>query len=451
MPDPIIATSFAALLGPFSACFTSPSFVLFRHLVAGWLLCIGRHTVTGIVVAGGLIDLRHHTSWHRFFGDGRWNPDAVGRQLLRLILQKLVPPFAPILVALDDTLARHTGKHIASAGVHRDPLLSTATKVAYHFGHVWVVLAVVVKAPWGKAFALPVLARLYRSKKTCERLKIPHRTKTALARQLIHILAAEVPNRKLVLVVDNGFANRNVISDLPKNVTLIGRGVLNARIFALPDNGSRPRRGRPRIKGEHLPSPEQHAKDPAADWQTIDLQISGRPAQVKVQVFDALWHKSGKGCYLRFVLIRGWPGHKKDDVLICNDTNADAKWVIETYCLRWPIEETFHWCKSKLGLEDPQNRTERAVQRTAPMSLWCYSLVVVWYLTVGGSLPEATLRRLPWYSGKTNPSFSDMLAVLRRASWRSVLSKSVAIGDRVDRTSSFQNSQDALIDAAGYG
>jgi hypothetical protein len=89
------------------------------------------------------VDEKHYCSYHNFFRARRWEPEQVGLVVLRLVL-RLLPPCVPVVVAVDDTLARHTGKKIASAGMHRDPLLSTATRVAYHFGHVWVVLAVVV-------------------------------------------------------------------------------------------------------------------------------------------------------------------------------------------------------------------------------------------------------------------------------------------------------------------
>jgi hypothetical protein len=39
---------------------------------------------------------------------------------------------------------------------------------------------------------------------------------------------------------------------------------------------------------------------------------------------------------------------------------------------------TFHEAKGKLGFEDPQNRTEFAVERTAPIAFWLYSLIVIW-------------------------------------------------------------------------
>lgn len=451
MPEPIIAASFAALLGDFRGCFTGPSFAIFVHMMSGWLLSIGRHAVTSITIAAGVVGARHHTTFQRFFRCGRWQPDDLGLVLLRMVLAKLVPPFAPVLVALDDTLARHTGKHISSAGMHRDPLLSTATKVAYHFGHVWVVLAVVVRMPWGKSFALPVLARLYRSKKTCQRMGMPHRKKTELAVELIEKLATAIPKRRILVVADNAFANRNVIADLPAQVDLIGRGVMDARIYAKPPPRKKGQRGRARVMGKKLRSPKQRAEDGGARWERVDVEISGRPAQLQVQVFDALWHKSGRGSFLRFVLVRGWPGHKKDDVLISTDTTQGAKDIIESYCLRWPIEETFHWCKSKLGLEQPQNRTEYAVLRTAPMALWAYSLVVLWYATIGRHTVAARLPALPWYQSKKAPAFSDMLATLRRVSWSARLDTTTAIADRAVATRSIQKPLDAVLDAVGYG
>ena len=45
--------------------------------------------------------------------------------------------------------------------VLRDTLLSTGALPCFHFGHKWVVLAVVIEFPrWNKVFSLPVLLRL---------------------------------------------------------------------------------------------------------------------------------------------------------------------------------------------------------------------------------------------------------------------------------------------------
>jgi len=50
-------------------------------------------------------------------------------------------------------------------------------------------------------------------------------------------------------------------------------------------------------------------------------------------------------------------------------TNISPRDIIETYARRLQLEVAFHEAKGKLGFEHPQNRTTRAVERTAPMAL----------------------------------------------------------------------------------
>jgi hypothetical protein len=85
---------------------------------------------------------------------------------------------------------------------------------------------------------------------------------------------------------------------------------------------------------------------------------------------------------------------------------------------RWSLEVAFHETKGKLGFEDPQNRTERAVERTAPFAFIAYTLVIVWYVLHGQRSAAAKLPTMPWYTQKSGVTFSDMLATLRRTFWR---------------------------------
>jgi hypothetical protein len=66
-------------------------------------------------------------------------------------------------------------------------------------------------------------------------------------------------------------------------------------------------------------------------------------------------------------------------------------------------------------LEDPANRLPKAVARTAPMALFLYTLIVVWFHKTGHQCLRFPLR--PWYSKKEEPSFADMLTTLRRVSY----------------------------------
>jgi hypothetical protein len=58
-----------------------------------------------------------------------------------------------------DFLLAHLGLGPQSAPAYRDPLLSTAKRLFFHWGHVWVVLSINVYC-FGKTWALPVLLRL---------------------------------------------------------------------------------------------------------------------------------------------------------------------------------------------------------------------------------------------------------------------------------------------------
>ena len=418
MPDTFIVGSFVQLLQVFSSCFTAPSFSTFITLMAGWSVATGRHTVTGVVRAANAVGWKHIRSFHRFFSRGSWVPDELGLILVRLVVERCLDPDEPIVVPVDDTLGRHTGKKIAGASMHRDPLLSTGRRPFFHWGHLWVVVSIAVPA-FGKTWALPVLFRLQRGKKRCQAEKRTYRNGPNLAAELIRILADALPTRRLIVVGDSAYTNSSVIRGRPRNVTIVGRSRLDAQIYAPPPERRPGKMGRPRVRGARLPSPAKQTVN--ARWKRVEVRVYGRTVKVRVLVIDALWYRAGHSELLRLVVVRDFPGHERDDVFVSTDPSMDPKSIIETFSLRWSLEHTFHECKGKLGFEEPQNRKDHAVERTAPMALWLHSLVVVWYLGAGQHSRAARQPTMPWYS-KAAPTFSDMLATLRRASWTERLS-----------------------------
>jgi hypothetical protein len=95
-----------------------------------------------------------------------------------------------------------------------------------------------------------------------------------------------------------------------------------------------------------------------------------------------------------------------------------ACFILETYARRWSLEVAFRDAKQHLGFEDPQSQTVLAVQRTAPVALLVYGLVLLWSASrVAAGVEPAWLRR-PWDRHKTAPSFRDLLVNLRREAWR---------------------------------
>jgi hypothetical protein len=404
------------LLQAFSGCFTSPSFDSFVTLMSGWVLDLRRHTTTEVVRAAGAVGWKHISSYHRFFSRARWTTDAVGLKLAALVIERLVPS-GVIRLVVDDTLGRHTGKCIAAASMHRDPLLSTGRRPFFHWGHVWVVLAVEVTL-FDKSWALPVLFRLHRSEKRCKAEKRPYCKLTEQAREIVELLCKAYPHRRFELIGDAAYTNGTLIKRRPQNLTHIGRGRLDAALYTPAPARKKGQMGRSRVRGKRLLSPEQQARKKNASWKTVTVTVYGRVATVRVLVIDALWYVASGGEQIRLVLVRGFPGHEKDDVFVCTDTKLSPRYVIETYAKRWSLEVTFRETKGKLGFEDPCNRTERAVERTAPLALVSHSLVVLWYVMDGQRSLAARLPVLPWYTHKAGVTFADMLSTLRRASFR---------------------------------
>jgi hypothetical protein len=67
MSEIILPSTFVGLLVAFEPCFTAPSSRTFSLLVAGWIHCLGRRTITAVAVASGGVESCHISVFHRFF------------------------------------------------------------------------------------------------------------------------------------------------------------------------------------------------------------------------------------------------------------------------------------------------------------------------------------------------------------------------------------------------
>lgn len=433
-----LASTMEASIRQFSSCFTKPSFQTFCVIVAGWLLGHGRRTVTRVLLTGDGLKRKTFSCYHRFFSQARWAVDAVGRIVLSVVL-KFIPQDAPIVVAVDDTLNRKTGKRIWAADMHHDPLLSTAKRAVFSFGHNWVVLSVQLRFPFApdKVWSLPILMRLYRRKQK-ERKRgrsrgeckangqappTEYRTRPQLASEMIALLASWLPGRTIQVVGDSEYAGKSISRHLPSNVHLTSRMVMNAALYDLPPKRRKGQRGATRKKGERRPSPAELAGSKKVPWTKAKVNLYGRRVRVLYKTCVALWYNSAGTRPLRVVVVRDPSGRRRDDCLFSTDLSLSAKAILELFAMRWPLEVAFHDAKQFLGLEDPQNRTPRAVRRTAPLALYLHTLTILWFAEHGHFDAAAYRRTHPWYRQKQTPSFADMLTCLRTASLEETVSQ----------------------------
>lgn len=469
MCDTTIPSTVQAILFTFSGCFTRPGFENFAALVVGWIVCQGRHSISRVIQAAGEASRKkHHSTFYRFLSRGSWATDPVGHAVFGL-LHAFLP--AVITTILDDTLAHKSGPHIFGAGMHHDASRSTygrgtaaGRKVFFSFGHNWVTLAIWIPLPWapGRGLALPILFRLYRSKKRCPQGQ--YRKRTELAMELLTVFAGWLePGRtfKVDVVGDAEYACKTIVRNLPEGFVFTGPMVMGAALYALP--ASYRGMGRPSVKGKRLPSPKALAASAAIRWTKLKLTIYGREVTILVKSQVCLWYTVAGTRLVRMVVTRDPTGRIEDRAYFCTDSERSITEILAGFARRWELEVAYRNAKQYMGAEDPQNgwwrrkagsrvpkkkagpnprgrRGEKAVQHTLPLAFAAYAVVVVWYLRHGKPGVDVSRVRMeaPWYAHKATPSFMDMLAALRRAIWAGRLSAHPLL-DRVRR-----NVQDLL-------
>ena len=284
------------------------------------------------------------------------------------------------------------------------------------FGHVWVVLAISVHLPFCKRpWALPILLRLYRSKKRCSQKGWPYTKKTELARQMLDVLATWVADRRVEVVADSAYCNATVTKGLGANVVLFGSMRPDAALTAPPQPSTKRRGGRPRIRGERLPKPEEVFKTARHGWYATELLMYRRKQVVTYQSWTAQWYRACGGRLLRIVLVMTGTGDVPFRVFFCTDPDVPVWYLLQRYACRWSIEVTFFDLKQYLGFGDSQAWTQKAVERTAPFAAYLFTIIVTWFATAasGSSLDVWPVR--PWYLNKQAPSFQDMLGAAQRA------------------------------------
>jgi DDE superfamily endonuclease len=458
--------SFHSLLFQFRSVFTAPSFATFLYVATGWCLSHRHRYVTELIQSSGATHRGHHSRYHRFFANAAWSIDDLYEALAR----QAVATFSPeglIELGVDDTLARKRGLTLFGTGMHHDPLNSSRARPHVSWGHNWVILSLLIAAPpWSptKVWALPVGIRLYKNlqgvttgkkakasttgkkakasttgkkakasttgkkakasttgkKAKAKAAKKPlpdpnHRTRPELAVELISQFANWFPGRKMLVSGDSAYGGKSVLPRLPADVDLISRVASNAALYQPAPPPLPGRKGAPRKKGDRRPKMAEWAAD-ASPWEELEFDQYGLHAKLKVKTIRALYYKAGKDRLLTIVLVRDTVGGRPDQMFYGTRTEWDARAIVSHYASRWSVEVMHQNAKQMMGLEDPSNRTKLAVQRTAPFGLAMYGLTLIWFDREGHRSLSYPVRG--WYPGKEEPSYADILAALRRESWR---------------------------------
>jgi hypothetical protein len=405
-----LVNSFAALLQPLAVLMTQPSFASFVTLITGWVFA-NRRTVTRMIVAAGAVGRKHYSSYHRLFAAARWSRDRLG-----LVVFDLIQPLVEdtIFLAVDDTLARKRGLKMFGTAMHHDPLLSSRGKTVTNWGHSWVVVGVIVHFPFwpSRPFCLPILFRLYLGKKRASKERRVYRTRPELAVEMLRLVCQHRQTRHFHVVADSAYGGQSVLKELPDNCDLTSRLLLNARLYDAPAPRKPGQKGRSRKRGDRLPTPHEILD---ARARRLCLEIYGRREHARVRDVEARVYAVPERP-LRVVAVEALKGGRGREAFYSTAYTATATEILTWYAWRWSVEVAFHDAKQHLGFEDPQGWSRKAVERTAPVAMLLYGLIVLWFVQQGHRHYRQFV--LPWYPNKEHLSFRDMLITLRRTSIR---------------------------------
>jgi hypothetical protein len=380
------------------------------RLFLGAVLARGRRTVTTWIRAAKLSD-RFQSCYTAVAAAGK-RADRIARRLLTDVVLPLVKGTGRLTLALDDTPTKRYGPHVQGAGVHHNPAPGPSGS-PYVYGHVFVVLAVLVTHPaWG-VIALPLLARLYVRKKDLPSIDPKHRpafrTKLELAVELLRWAKPWLGllKKPIWVVADGAYAKKDFLEPAAAlGMTVVSRLRKDAALRTLP--GPRPagRRGRPRTYGPDVIDLAKRAGQ-RRGWSTETIILYGVVTVKKYKTFLATWRPAGG--VIRVVLVdepNGWRAY------FCTDTSASVADILTTVADRFSLEITFRECKQVVGAGQQQVRFLWANVGAFHVCLWTFTMTEAWaWCRQADELVDRSAS--PWDKASRRPSHAD-----KRRAWR---------------------------------
>jgi len=350
-----------------------------------------------------------------------WSPLDLAQSLLRLLVTSFGATDKPLVCGMDDTIERRWGQKIAARGNYRDPVRSSESHFVKASGLRWISLMLLTPIPWAqRIWALPFMTVLAPSERYYEERGRKPKQLTDRAQQMIRQLRRWLPRRPMVIVADSSYAALELLAACQAlSVTVVTRLRLDAALYdpAPPYAGM----GRPRRKGQRLPTPQQYLDAPETTWTTVDLKwYDGQQRSMEIASQTAVWFHYGLPAVpIRWVLIRDPLGEYETVCLLCTDQTVAPNQLVEWFVMRWQVEVTFEEARRHLGVETQRQWSDKAIARTTPLVLGLFSWITLVANAFHSSGHPVAVRQSAWYT-KTLPTFSDALALARHQLWSSL-------------------------------
>jgi hypothetical protein len=329
-----------------------------RQHVLSQLLCLGRHTLTGVLGATGRLFCDWTADYRMYSAPQRLDPQRLFAPVRQALTERLKPD-EPLVTALDDTRLRKSGRKTFGVKYTRDPLgppfhvnfikaqrmLQLSMACPAGNGMARMIPVDFIHAPVGPKPALKADAQeRQRCAQLCRACALPNVAAQRVAALRQALDQDGQAQRPLWSVVDGGYTNRTFLKQQPARTVLVGRIRSDAKLYHLPEP-SPGQTGRRPVYGPRAPTPEQLRQDPNVPWESVEAFAAGKTHAFKIKTLAPLrWRAAGQDHNLRVLVIaplayrltvNGHCHYRKPAYLICTDPHAAIKQVLQAYLWRW--------------------------------------------------------------------------------------------------------------------
>jgi len=382
---------------------------------------------------------RHDQDWsadYKIFSRSPWKGDALFDPVLKEYLRRF--PERRIVIALDDTILKKTGRKIETVRFLRDPM-SFPFWVNLIRGLRFVqatLLLPLYREGDHSARSLPIRFRespplkkpgKQAGEEECENYREAKKQHT-LSLQALEVIRSVrtslddkgAGNRRLLISMDGSYCNRTMFRAELERVDLVARCRKDASLCFPAPPGSR------RRYGETSFTPEAVRKDETIPWKKASVYYGGQWREVRYKaVSDVLWRRGALTRPLRLIVIAPQPykpsPHSKTlyrdaAYLLCTDLSGEEPEIIQAYLDRWQIECNHRDEKEILGVGRAQVRSPKSVARHPAFAVAVYSILLLAGLLEFGPARTEHYIPLPNWRKKTptRPSILDLIAVMRK-------------------------------------
>jgi hypothetical protein len=209
--DTFVASSFGTCMTAlFPGVLSAPSWHSCTSLASGWSVAWGRQTITTSLWLSGAASVKHCSRSYAFGGG------PLSKARYRLWAQVIrcgaavIPPDDVITIDVDDPTAKKSGRHIEGRDRSRNGAGSARQEDRVLKG-ISLVLAIMrlplTRGP-GHSLSLPIGLERSLKEPLADTLGVPSRSRRQLARRIVDLAAAPLPERRLHVVGDGDVATR---------------------------------------------------------------------------------------------------------------------------------------------------------------------------------------------------------------------------------------------------